>query len=243
VINCPEDEVLQEFADGELERGEAGCVEQHLAACPRCRLAVAHYRAIVAAARVMPEPECPAGLTGWVLARVSAGPVRRRLGVGVLAASVLAAVVAAGILLGPDGGPVQGPPEILVADEPTHAIRKATEGLTGVVADSREVALAVARESVQAVEGVTSRLALAVIDTGALLAEEIPAELASAILRTGSLLGEDIAANLADAIQRTGSLLDTEHLRAFWDMLDSQRERTGDDAIRKTSTGGRGFAA
>src|SRR6185295_13765117 len=54
------DATLNEYVDGTLGVAECAAVEAHLAGCARCREALAQLRALVAAARGLPQAIEPA---------------------------------------------------------------------------------------------------------------------------------------------------------------------------------------
>lgn len=74
-MTCDE-EVLNEYLDGELAAGRRAAVEAHLAACPACRGVLEELKAGSAAFRAHGAVKAPAGLSGKVLA----GPVKETSG-------------------------------------------------------------------------------------------------------------------------------------------------------------------
>jgi len=246
MVACPEDDVLQELADGELDPVKAAEVERHLRQCSKCRLAVAHYRAIASAARSMARPRPPAGLTNSILRRVSMVRVRLVFAKGLAAAAVVAAIVVGAriFLKGPAHSGTS--PEMIVAEKAPTGVQPApatTAGWAVLAEGSGELATTLARQGVEVVEGVTTEVAGAITRTGNFLSESIATEVASAVTLTGSFITKEIPSGLMDALKRTGSVLRLDGLVPLRDVIESRPEGNGDDALEKTGSTSRKIVA
>jgi len=68
---------LSEYADGELAAAERAAVEDHLAGCADCRIALDELRAVMARAAALDDPAPPRDLWPGVAAQIAALAARR----------------------------------------------------------------------------------------------------------------------------------------------------------------------
>jgi anti-sigma factor RsiW len=107
---------LSAYLDGELTDDERASVEDHLAACPDCRLRLAAWRRLAAAVHGEALPGVPEGLQERIESRLDAAsvvPFRRRFAIPATIAATIGAIgLVAVIALRQQGQPVvpQEPP-------------------------------------------------------------------------------------------------------------------------------------
>lgn len=104
---CVWDESLPPYVQGELSGEELERLTEHLTACPTCRQRVAELRELITRMKALPPESVNRDLAPAILARIpetawgrGAAPTRRvrwlsRVGIGALAASVVAAALVA----------------------------------------------------------------------------------------------------------------------------------------------------
>lgn len=107
---------LEAYVDGELSPEQAALLEQHVANCAGCRMALARLRAVTAALETWPLAAEPAQLTARVMGRVRAHPAAQAhpaaprfriywsdLAISLVGAGLVAAIALAGYHLAPAG--------------------------------------------------------------------------------------------------------------------------------------------
>ena len=150
---------LVAYADGALHAAVAKVMEQHLAACARCRTSLELHRAIARRLATLPGIPVPAGLENRVIHAVNA-PERAKAFWGRLGAASLAASFAAtigGLVFWPTIAKEWGLPD------PASALARALDtGVEGLVAIPKRIALdltfygPIARQILRSMEGLAA---------------------------------------------------------------------------------------
>lgn len=95
-MDCLGTDQIYLYLEGELNKGETAVINEHLAACPKCRRALEERKLLVEAATSLPVWEIPTGFSQQVMDRLF--PFRPALGQALLTATIGAFLIIAGLL-------------------------------------------------------------------------------------------------------------------------------------------------
>jgi len=78
-MNCLNLERLYDYLEGDLSSAEKQDIESHLAACPKCRDAVAERKRMLQAINSLPVFEVPPNFAKGVMDRISTAPLKTKV--------------------------------------------------------------------------------------------------------------------------------------------------------------------